>query len=127
MKLKNSLFKIEAEEILEPYEARVDFVLLPDCPVYKAHFPGQPITPGVCIIQMIKEMAESIKGINLNVTAVKNAKFLQPLEPNGLMFSAFMKLDRIDREMDPIKYQIKAEIKNPEVTYAKLSLQATCA
>ncbi|MCC8039422.1 MAG: beta-hydroxyacyl-ACP dehydratase [Bacteroidales bacterium] len=127
MKLRNSLYKIEAEEILSTNDARVDFVLLPDCPIYRAHFPYQPITPGVCIIQLIKEMAEGIKDTSLNVTAVKNAKFLQPLEPMGTLLSVSLHFDRIDREMDPIKFAIKAEIKDSKTTYAKISLQATCA
>ncbi len=29
-----------------------------DCEVYQGHFPGEPISPGVCNIQMIKECAE---------------------------------------------------------------------
>ena len=29
--------------------------LNPDCEVYKGHFPGNPISPGVCGIQMIRE------------------------------------------------------------------------
>ena len=30
-------------------------ILNPDHLIYKAHFPGQPVTPGVCILQMIQE------------------------------------------------------------------------
>ena len=28
--------------------------------VFKGHFPGNPIMPGVCMIQIIKELSESI-------------------------------------------------------------------
>lgn len=31
-----------------------------DCNVYKGHFPNEPISPGVCNIQMIKECLERI-------------------------------------------------------------------
>ena len=31
-----------------------------DCEVYQGHFPGEPISPGVCNIQMIKECAEML-------------------------------------------------------------------
>ncbi|MDY2942781.1 MAG: hypothetical protein SOT07_03685 [Paludibacteraceae bacterium] len=31
-----------------------------DCEVYQGHFPGEPISPGVCNIQMIKECAEIV-------------------------------------------------------------------
>ena len=33
-----------------------------DCEVYQGHFPGEPISPGVCNIQMIKECAERCLG-----------------------------------------------------------------
>lgn len=29
--------------------------LLPDCDVYRGHFPGNPVSPGVCNIEMIVE------------------------------------------------------------------------
>jgi 3-hydroxyacyl-[acyl-carrier-protein] dehydratase len=31
-----------------------------DCEVYRGHFPNEPISPGVCNIQMIKECAELV-------------------------------------------------------------------
>ncbi|MGN1240221.1 MAG: hypothetical protein ACI4TV_05040 [Paludibacteraceae bacterium] len=31
-----------------------------DCEVYQGHFPGEPVCPGVCNIQMIKECAEIV-------------------------------------------------------------------
>ena len=27
--------------------------------IYEAHFPGNPVTPGVCIIQIVKELVEA--------------------------------------------------------------------
>ncbi|MCC8176353.1 MAG: hydroxymyristoyl-ACP dehydratase [Bacteroidales bacterium] len=123
MKLKNFLYKIEAKETLADGEARVSLVLLPDCPIYEAHFPGQPITPGVCIIQMVKEMAEGFVGQELSIPLLKNAKFLQVITPNGLILSALFHIAKSENDT----YKIKAEIIDDKVTYAKLSLQATCA
>ena len=34
--------------------------LIPSCVIYQAHFPGEPITPGVCIVQMAKELIEEL-------------------------------------------------------------------
>ena len=33
-----------------------------DCEVYQGHFPGEPVCPGVCNIQMIKECTEQCLG-----------------------------------------------------------------
>lgn len=38
------------------------------CNVYEGHFPGEPVSPGVCNIQMLKELAESIVGHSLVIT-----------------------------------------------------------
>ena len=37
--------------------AKASVVLLDDSPIYKAHFPGFPVTPGVCIVGMAVELA----------------------------------------------------------------------
>ncbi len=39
--------------------------LNPGCAVYQGHFPGEPVSPGVCNIQMIKELAEQVTGRHL--------------------------------------------------------------
>lgn len=36
----------------------VHVLLNPDCQVYEGHFPGEPVAPGVCNINMIRECAE---------------------------------------------------------------------
>jgi 3-hydroxyacyl-[acyl-carrier-protein] dehydratase len=49
--------------------------------IYKSHFPGNPITPGVCLIQIAIELLE----INLNkkfrLTEAKNIKYLKVISP----------------------------------------------
>lgn len=49
--------------------------------IYQAHFPGEPITPGVCLLQMSKELLEDYLQRPLAVKAVKQMKFLAPLSP----------------------------------------------
>lgn len=39
--------------------------LNPDCPIYQGHFPGEPVSPGVCNIQLLKELAEEVAGCEL--------------------------------------------------------------
>ena len=36
--------------------------LFPESPVYRGHFPGYPITPGVCLVQMALEAIEEMAG-----------------------------------------------------------------
>ena len=49
--------------------------------IYQAHFPGEPITPGVCILQMAVKILSSILHLPLSVVRFKNVKFLQILVP----------------------------------------------
>lgn len=56
-----------------PQEALVR--LLPECPVYAAHFPGHPITPGVTLVKMALEL------MGRKMVGAKSIKFLVPLIP----------------------------------------------
>jgi len=50
-------------------------------PIYQAHFQGNPITPGACIIQMFKEIAETHYATSYFICSVKNVKFLSAINP----------------------------------------------
>jgi 3-hydroxymyristoyl/3-hydroxydecanoyl-(acyl carrier protein) dehydratase len=50
-------------------------------PIYQAHFPGHPVTPGVCIIQLAKEIASLCYAKPFFLCGVKNAKFLRVINP----------------------------------------------
>ena len=108
MKLKDSLYSIAHCESCEPARAEREQVrrrqsvaaeepagplsyeirLNASHPIYQAHFPGEPITPGVCIIQIAKELLElSFYGSShlqqscYELQTVKNVKFLSPISP----------------------------------------------
>lgn len=49
--------------------------------VFKGHFPGNPIMPGVCMVQMIKELAEKTIGKELFLSIVSNVKFMAIINP----------------------------------------------
>lgn len=49
--------------------------------IYKGHFPGQPITPGVVEIQMIKEVLGHHLNRTLELETVGRCKFLSVLDP----------------------------------------------
>jgi len=49
--------------------------------VFKGHFPGNPIMPGVCMIQMIKELTEEVTGKELFLSVASNVKFMAKINP----------------------------------------------
>lgn len=58
-------------------------IAMAECSVYKAHFPGHPVTPGACLIQMIRELAEKHLKQPLRVVGMRNVKFLSVIEPGA--------------------------------------------
>ncbi len=85
--LQGSFFRIlssqwiGAEEPAGPRTLTFRVALDPDHVIYTGHFPGNPVVPGVCQIQMIREGLESSLGTNLRLTAADPIKFLHLIRP----------------------------------------------
>lgn len=50
--------------------------------VFKGHFPGNPIMPGVCMMQIIKELTEQITKQSLMMQSLTNVKFMALINPD---------------------------------------------
>ena len=50
--------------------------------VFDGHFPGNPITPGVCMIQAIKEITQNHLNNTLFLKSISNIKFTALINPN---------------------------------------------
>ena len=55
--------------------------LLPESPVYRGHFPGYPITPGVCLVEIALELFSEREGRPVRLSGAKNIKFTNPVLP----------------------------------------------
>jgi 3-hydroxyacyl-[acyl-carrier-protein] dehydratase len=49
--------------------------------IYRSHFPQKPITPGICILQIAKELIASHHQKTLVMDTIRNIKFLQIIDP----------------------------------------------
>ncbi len=76
MKLKNEMFTI-----VEDNGQQVKIRLNPDHEIYRAHFPGNPITPGVCIVQIIGEVLGGQQNRKLALDSIVNLKFVSTISP----------------------------------------------
>lgn len=77
----NSFYKIIKEVKLEnklKYEIQFD----QSHPIYQGHFPARPITPGVCILQVLKELLELHLNNKLQLIKANNVKFIGMIDPN---------------------------------------------
>lgn len=82
MKLNGDLYRIDSRmEGLPEGQSGFNIILNPDHLIYKAHFPGQPVTPGVCILQMLQELLSIQVGKQLFIKNIKNAKFISMMSP----------------------------------------------
>ena len=100
-----------------------DVRLNPDHFIFKAHFPGHPITPGVCLMQMIAELASMAEGCNLLVRNVKNAKYTGVVSPDEITGLRFIFTSRTETGDGGLKVQtLVTAADNPEVLYSKFSV-----
>ena len=79
MKLLNHLYSIDT--IAQSDEGIICTIrLIAGSPIYKAHFPMQPITPGACIVQMAVEMYEEFQVSSTSEAAepITGFKFQEP-------------------------------------------------
>lgn len=80
MVLKDFYTIISEEKINE--SKHIITVLINDKhPVFKGHFPGNPIMPGVCMIQIIKEITEKLTKSSLLMQTLSNVKFMALINP----------------------------------------------
>ncbi len=56
-------------------------VLNKDHEVFQGHFPNNPVMPGVCMMQMIKELLEEAVSAKLQLKSSSNIKFMAIINP----------------------------------------------
>ena len=49
--------------------------------IFKGHFPGNPVMPGVCFVQIIKDILSKCIGENIVLKSASNIKFLEIVNP----------------------------------------------
>ncbi len=87
--------------------------------IFKGHFPGNPVMPGVCMMQIIKEITESIVGKKLFMEKCSNVKFLEIINPDK---TPELTLELLIVEMDS-NVKVKNTTKFKNTVALKLSAQ----
>lgn len=81
MVLEN-FYSIVSKEIVEEGKSYLfNIQINSEHPIFEGHFPGNPITPGVCMMQIIKDITESISGRSLFMKKCSNVKFMAIINP----------------------------------------------
>ena len=100
---------------------RFDISLNADCPVYEGHFPGEPVSPGVCNIQMVKECTEQVAGKSLFLNNLQQCRLTTLVTP-----LAHPQVEvKILLEEKGEAYRLKATIGKNEDVYLDLKAELT--
>lgn len=100
-------------------------VFHPEHPFFGAHFPGHPIVPGACLVQMAASMAASLLPQGTwHLQRIKSAKFLALIDPTTtptVSFTFHLAPATPDNAPTPISCVVTQE----GTTYAKMSICLT--
>jgi len=78
--LMNDFFTISKLE-KEGFEIKAELVINANHKIFEGHFPGHPVVPGVCMMQMVKEIIEKVIGEKTNLVRAGEMKFLAIIDP----------------------------------------------
>jgi 3-hydroxyacyl-[acyl-carrier-protein] dehydratase len=85
--------------------------------IFEGHFPGQPVVPGVCMLQMVKEILESVLKMHLMLTHADQIKFLSIIDPRKTTkIKAKIRFDSSSVSEIPVN----ASLNNEGVVYMKM-------
>ena len=119
MVLKDNLYRIKSVGSEgEPFVIELN----PDCEIYRMHFPGHPITPGVCIIDIVTELLRLYSSKELELKTVSNAKFVTVINP---LITPEISIDIKKYDCDESARCVSASVimhDRDEKIFAKLSL-----
>lgn len=97
------------------YEVKVS--MNPKAEVYKGHFPGQPIAPGACLTQMVKEVCNTISDKEMRLIEAHQIKFLATVNPVN---TPELTLDLTLTESEDV-VKMKCTAKDETTSYFKIS------
>lgn len=102
------------EEVLKKFHTSVAFI--PSHPIFAGHFPGNPVVPGVCQVEMIREIAMEILKKPLFLGKSDNIKFLSMINP---IIHPILDVDLDIKIRSDHEYDIAAVIRSEELIFLK--------
>ena len=86
--LLDSLFKLRnlSQNEDNQIEAAIDLACGPDSPpgghpIFRGHFPGRPILPGACQVELVREVLNLALKKKYRMVRARNIKFLAVVDP----------------------------------------------
>lgn len=117
MKLSGNLYTI-SDLTVTPGTCSCTIKLDLDSDIYKGHFPGNPITPGVALLGIAREVMEHALNCRLSLAGVPSVKYsavLSPLEHRSVTYD-------ISYSDDGSDIKGKVSVRDGETTFNRMSL-----
>lgn len=85
-------------------------------PIYKGHFPSQPVVPGVCMMQILAELTSHALNKKVSIQSSSQSKFLIPIIPSKFP-NLSVQIAYAETEENTLK--ITGSIHTEEITFFK--------
>ncbi|MFN8283430.1 MAG: hypothetical protein U0U67_09470 [Chitinophagales bacterium] len=79
--LRDSFYSIVSQEALNDTSSLTKVSINATHPVFEGHFPEQPVVPGVCMLQMVKDIVSDKVQRVVQLQSIGNVKFTSVVIP----------------------------------------------
>lgn len=110
------LYNLDNLDVVDA-KATAHITINKDHAVFTGHFPDNPVMPGVCMMQIIKEITEKIVGKKLFMQSASNIKFMAIINP--------FNTPKLELQLDIIKTEEGYKVKNVSKFEDTVALKST--
>lgn len=86
--------------------------------IFEGHFPGQPVLPGACQLQIVKEILQTILNAEIQLIKAHQIKFLSLIDPNKI---GVLQMELKYNTTDSLELNVTASLSNDAVTCFKFN------
>ncbi len=122
--LKNNLYQVSSINFLPQDQEgtgiskySVSLRLESSHDIFKGHFPGNPVLPGVCQVEMVRELAEEILGSRLLLPQASQIKYLSLINP---MINPLLWVSLKFSPMGQDEFDVSAEVTSGDLVFMKM-------
>lgn len=117
--IDETFYKVVDKKVVEQLHHSYDVEFNVEHVIFQAHFPDNPIVPGVCSLEIMRQFAQTMLGGEIRIPAVKNIKFVSLMTPaKGKIFTFDMQL----LQKAENQYGAKVSISEGETMLVKASV-----
>ncbi|MDB5228964.1 MAG: Beta-hydroxyacyl-(acyl-carrier-protein) dehydratase, FabA/FabZ [Bacteroidota bacterium] len=115
--LLGDFYTINSKEIISGTSFSSAISINKNHDVFNGHFPGNPIVPGVCMLQIVKDLIEIHFQKQVRLQSISNVKFtavINPAQHHNL--DVLVSYENIENN----SYKINSTISSKEVVFLKI-------